>query len=178
MIEAEIKFCVRCATPLGRGIQFGRVRPYCPACGWIYFTDPKVAVAALVVHEDQVLLVRRINEPFRGQWSLPAGFLDAGEDPSQAVQRECQEETGLELQNVTLIDIITGREHPRGADLLLVYRAEIHGGEVRPGDDADQASLFPMDHLPPLAFKSTDDILQKYLGGRYMRGLHFSQDVD
>jgi len=165
MIEDEVKFCIRCATPLERAVRFGQVRPVCPACGWIYFADPKVAVAVLVARQNQVLLVRRINEPFRGLWSLPAGFVDAGEDPSQAAQRECQEETGINIQNINLISTITGREHPRGADILLVYRAEIIGGEIHPGDDADQADFFPLDRLPPLAFKSTVDILRKHLGG-------------
>ena len=63
--------------------HFGKLRPSCPACRWIYFSDPKVAVALLVVDQGRVLLARRANDPFRGDWTLPGGFVDAGEDPAR-----------------------------------------------------------------------------------------------
>jgi 8-oxo-dGTP diphosphatase len=134
---------------------FGQQRPVCPDCGWIYFADPKVAAGVVVEDENGVLLVRRVNEPGRGMWSFPAGFVDAGEDPARAAQRECQEETGLEVVIVRLIDVIAGREHERGADILIVYAAKVVGGSLAPGDDADQAAFFPRSSLPPLAFRAT-----------------------
>jgi len=54
-----------------------------------------VAVAVLIERDGKVLLVRRANTPQKGMWTLPAGFVDAGEDPAQAAERECLEETGL-----------------------------------------------------------------------------------
>jgi ADP-ribose pyrophosphatase YjhB (NUDIX family) len=54
-----------------------------------------------------------------------------------------------------LLDLISGREHPRGADIVLVYAAEITGGELLAGDDATDARFFPRDNLPPLAFRAT-----------------------
>lgn len=71
-----------------------------------------MAVGVLIEQEDQVLLVRRINEPQRGLWSFPAGFVDAHEDPEQAAARECLEETGLEINHLHLLRVIGGREHP------------------------------------------------------------------
>jgi len=81
------------------------------------------------------------------------------EDPAQAAVRECREETGLDVKISGLINIISGREHPRGADFVIVYRAEIIGGKLLAGDDADRAEFFPYEHLPPLAFKVTKKIL-------------------
>jgi len=135
------------------------VRPVCPVCGWVFFPDPKVAVAALIEQDDRVLLVRRVHPPEKGRWTLPAGFVDAGEDPAQAVVRECREETGLRVQVDGLLDVIAVREHPDGADILIVYRAHALGGELVAGDDADRAAFFPLDELPPLAFTSTRRIL-------------------
>lgn len=160
----RISFCMQCGTAVRLEEKFGRVRPVCPACGWIYFADPKVAVAVVVRENDRVLLTRRINPPFQGSWSLPAGFMDAGEDPQQAARRECLEETGLEIQVAHLLNVYSGREHDHGADLLLVYEACLIGGALQAGDDADRADFFPVDHLPPLAFASTRlilDALQK-----------------
>lgn len=149
------KFCLRCGAPLERQERFGSLRPVCPACGWVMFPDPKVAVGVLVEQQGAVLLVRRVNEPARGLWSIPAGFLDAGEDPVRAAERECLEETGLVVRAAGLIELIAGREHPRGADILLVYRAQITGGALQPGDDADDARFFAREDLPPLAFRAT-----------------------
>jgi ADP-ribose pyrophosphatase YjhB (NUDIX family) len=151
----------------------------------VYFPDPKVAVAVLVFQdshgsfqseesggpveeiplyrdpepETQVLLVRRTNEPERGRWTLPAGFVDAGEDPARAAERECLEETGLQVRVTGLAGVLAGQEHPRGAHILIVYRGVVSGGDLAPGDDADRAAFFSLHQLPPLAFESTRRLL-------------------
>ena len=155
----EIKFCPRCGSQMVQAERFGRLRPVCSACGWIYFADPKVAAALLVERGDQVLLVRRANDPQRGLWTLPAGFVDAGEDPARAAERECLEETGLQAQVTGLLDVVFGLEHARGAHIVIAYRAEIVGGSLQPGDDVDQAAFFERQALPPLAFSTTKKLL-------------------
>jgi 8-oxo-dGTP diphosphatase len=155
-----IHYCVRCGSPVHLAEKFGAQRPVCPQCGWIYFADPKVAAAVLVERDGQVLLVKRGNEPQSGLWSLPAGFVDAWEDPTRAAERECLEETGLVVRVTHLLDVIAGREHAEGADMVIAYRAEIVGGQLAAGDDALQAVFFPRTELPPLAFKATRAILK------------------
>jgi ADP-ribose pyrophosphatase YjhB (NUDIX family) len=136
------------------------VRPACGSCGWIYFADPKVAVAVLVEMDGQVLLVRRANDPRRGLWTLPAGFVDAGEDPVLAAERECLEETGLRVKVTGLLDVIFGLEHPRGAHIVIAYRGESMDGVLQPADDVDRVAYFPRDNLPELAFSATRKILR------------------
>jgi 8-oxo-dGTP diphosphatase len=157
----EVKYCPRCGTALRIAEQFGKPRPSCPSCGWIFFADPKVAVAILLEEDSRVLLVRRNNEPFRGLWTLPAGFVDAGEDPAQAAERECLEETGLTVRALRVRDVIAGREHPRGADFVIVYEGKALSGALAAGDDADRAEWFDREYLPPLAFNSTQAILRQ-----------------
>jgi ADP-ribose pyrophosphatase YjhB (NUDIX family) len=157
--DEHIKFCTRCGAEVKHEDKFGTVRPVCPQCGWIYFVDPKVAAAVLIEENGRVLLVRRGNEPFRGLWTLPAGFVNGGEDPSEAAARECLEETGLSVHVTRVLDIISGREHNRGADFVIVYLAEVISGELIPADDADAAEWFARNDLPPLAFKATQKIL-------------------
>lgn len=151
----QVKFCPRCGSATVARDLFGATRPVCPQCGWIYFSDPKVAAAALVESNGRALLVRRVNEPFRGLWTLPAGFVNGGEDPAEAAARECLEETGLTARIVRVLDVIAGKEHERGADFVIIYQAEVVGGELRAGDDADAVGWFARDELPPLAFKAT-----------------------
>jgi ADP-ribose pyrophosphatase YjhB (NUDIX family) len=163
MHSEQVKFCPLCGTLVSREFRYGEQRPVCPSCGWIFFADPKVAAAMLVEREDgRVLLVRRVNEPYRGQWTLPAGFVDAGEDPAEAARRECLEETGLSVDVTGLLDIYAGREHRRGADFVIFYRGSLQGGELNPADDADAADWFEYSHLPPLAFRATEFILNKF----------------
>lgn len=160
--ENEMHFCPRCGTPLERKEHTGKIRPICPLCNWIYFPDPKVAAATLVLKNRQVLLVRRAIDPYRGLWTLPAGFVDAGEDPAQAASRECLEETGLEVRINGLLDVIFGLEHERGANFVIFYQGEIVGEqEPHPYDDVDGAAFFSLDQLPPIAFLSTHKILAK-----------------
>jgi ADP-ribose pyrophosphatase YjhB (NUDIX family) len=157
--ESQIKFCPRCGTPVTLQERFGGIRPVCPQCEWIHFEDPKVAAAVLVEKDGRVLLVRRVNEPYRGLWTLPAGFVDAGEDPARAAERECLEETGLSVRVKRVLDVIAGREHERGADIVIAYQAEVLSGVLNPGDDADLVEWFPRQDLPPLAFTATQKIL-------------------
>jgi len=156
-----IKFCPRCGAPTENRLHFGQNRPSCTACGWIFFADPKVAVAVLVERDGQILLVQRANDPFRGLWTLPAGFVNAGEDPAEAAARECKEETGLDVKINEIIEIISGREHPRGSDFVIFYRGWVSEGEASAGDDASEAGWFDLESLPALAFKSTDRILRR-----------------
>jgi 8-oxo-dGTP diphosphatase len=155
----DIKFCLRCGVVVQHEYRFGRERPVCPQCGWIYFSDPKVAAAVFIENDGSVLLVRRVNEPFRGLWTLPAGFVDADEDPAQAAARECLEETGLTVRVTRVLDVVAGREHPRGADFVIVYHADVIEGDLKPADDADAADWFSRGQLPQLAFRATQRIL-------------------
>jgi 8-oxo-dGTP diphosphatase len=162
MIEGPINYCPRCGSTILTQLHSGKLRPSCQNCGWVYFPDPKVAVAVLIKKNDQILLVQRMFDPQKGHWTLPSGFVDAGEDPIEAARRECLEETGLKTENIHLLDVLFSQEHPRGASILIIYRADILSGELKSGDDANQAAFFDPQHLPPLAFASTKAILERF----------------
>lgn len=162
MLAEEVNYCPRCGSILIIEHRMGRERPTCPQCEWIYFADPKVAAAVFVIQNDKILLVRRGNTPKRGFWTLPAGFVDAGEDPVRAAERECLEETGLDIQVVELLDVLFGQEHPNGAHIVIVYRGRFKSGELQAGDDADRVGFFSSGELPPLAFQTTKEVASKY----------------
>ncbi len=142
-------------------MQMSEKRPTCPVCGWVHYEDPKVAAGVLILRGHEVLLVRRTMDPFTGAWSIPAGFVNAFEDPGAAAQRECLEETGLTTELDGLFDLLTGREHIRGSDIFIVYRAHVLSGTLAAADDVDQVAWFPLDDLPVLAFESTKRLLDK-----------------
>ena len=130
-------------------------RRVCPSCGFIHFTDPKVGVGVFVVHEGQILLVRRTMHPEIGKWSIPAGFIDHGEDPQETAVRETLEETNLHVAIEELIDVFQNPLDQGGASLFIMYRARLLGGTLQAGDDADAAAFFAPDDLPEIAFAST-----------------------
>lgn len=162
MASSDFNYCPRCGAAVNHEERFGKVRPVCPQCGWIHFVDPKVAAAVLIEKDGHVLLVRRNNEPFRGLWTLPAGFINGGEDPAEAAARECLEETGLKVRVTRVLEIISGKEHPRGADFIIVYQAEVLDGELKPDDDVDAVEWFRRGELPQLAFRATQKVLESF----------------
>lgn len=158
--DAHVNFCPSCGSPIKRKVVHGRERPVCEQCGHIHFQEPKVAAGVLVVREGKVLLVRRVMEPKRGMWTLPAGFVDADEDPAAAAVREVLEETGMMVQIHGLLDVVHGREHPNGASIVIIYSGSVISGEPQAGDDVDGAAFFEPDNLPPIAFEATRKALK------------------
>jgi 8-oxo-dGTP diphosphatase len=158
----DVNFCLRCGHALERRESYGAVRPVCPQCGRVHFFDPKVAVGVLIEQDGRLLLVRRSGDPERGKWSVPAGFVDRGEDPARAAEREGLEETGLHIQVTGLFDVYARGGAVDGADILIVYRAQVLGGSLSPGDDASEAVYFEAHELPELAFNSTARIIERW----------------
>ena len=141
---------------------YGRIRPVCPACNRTHFIDPKVAVAVVIQREAEILLIQRGAEPERGKWSFPAGFVEGGEDPARAAEREGLEETGLLISTKEILEVFFRGTPTEGADILLVYRAEVVGGALQPGDDATDARYFTSATIPTLAFPSTKNIIARW----------------
>ena len=133
--------------------------PTCTACGRLHHLDPKVGVGALVRDgAGGLLLVRRGIPPGKGLWALPAGYVDADEDPRAAAAREVLEETGLRVECGRVLDVYPGGG---GASFFLAFEARLVGGTLAAADDALDAGFFTLDELPELAFESTRDVVRR-----------------
>lgn len=120
-----------------------------------YPDRPIVGVGVVLFHKDRVLLIRRGKPPRQGEWSLPGGKQKLGETLKEAARREVLEETGLEMKNIKLIDVVDSINHDAENSILYHYSlvdwmAEYSSGELRPGGDADDARWFEMDRLSDL----------------------------
>jgi 8-oxo-dGTP diphosphatase len=104
---------------------------------------PLVGVGAVVEHEGRILLVQRATEPARGQWSLPGGLIELGEPLERAIVREVEEETGLIVEPVGLIELLDRiyreGERVRYHYVIADFLCRVTGGELRAGSDAAQA---------------------------------------
>ena len=160
----EFAYCPQCATPLLTRQVGDKSRRACPACGYVYFTDPKVGVGVLVVENGRLLLICRAMNPQKGKWSIPAGFVDSGEDPQKTAVRETFEETNLDVAITGLEDVYfnaNAKPGQAGASIFIMYHAELLGGNLQAGDDAADAGFFDLQNLPELAFDSTKIAIQK-----------------
>tara|TARA_B100000497_G_C7471128_1_gene290221 strand:+ start:229 stop:651 length:423 start_codon:yes stop_codon:yes gene_type:complete len=113
---------------------------------------PKVAALAVTFCADQVLLVRRKNEPDAGLWGFPGGHVDLGETGLFAAARELREETsviGRPLQYLTNLDVIVRDEHGsiKFHFLLAVVLCEYISGEPKADDDVSEATWVAVDDV-------------------------------
>ncbi len=122
---------------------------------------PMVTVDAVVFDtsgdKPKVLLIKRANEPFKGQWAFPGGFVEMDEGLETAMARELAEETGL--SGVKLEQLHTfgkcGRD-PRGRNITIVFIGITKNTEIKSGDDAADARWFDIDDLPQMGFDHND----------------------
>jgi len=117
-----------------------------------YPSLPVLAVAAIIVDNGEILLVKRANEPARGKWSPPGGVVELGESLVDAVKREVREECGLEIEVDGLLDVVeVVRRDSKGRIrfhyVILDYLARPTGGELRPGEDASEVRWIPLREL-------------------------------
>lgn len=159
-MNSEFAHCPKCAGQLEMRVLEGRERQVCPRCGFILYRNPIPAVAVILQQDDRILLVQRAVDPHAGDWCLPAGFMEWEEGPEHTARREAREETNLDIRVRQLYGVFPGSDYPANRIVLIVYRAEIVGGELRPGDDARDARFFKLTDLPEnVAFRVHRQIL-------------------
>lgn len=135
----------------------------CVKCNRVIYSDPKVAVAAIIPLDGGIVLLKRAIEPRMGMWSFPSGYVDRGEKLERALEREVMEESGLEVS----VDWLVGVYSDEGqAVVLVVYHAEPMGGELIAGDETSEARVFNTDRMPELAFEHDDRIVRDWLNSR------------
>ncbi len=118
------------------------------------------AVVFTYQQEDlQVLLIERKNDPFRGKWALPGGFVEDDESLDTAAYRELEEETGIKADELTQFHAFgkPGRD-PRGRAVSVAYFTKVNRAKVIPRADTDAANVqwFSINTLPELAFDHAD----------------------
>jgi 8-oxo-dGTP diphosphatase len=115
--------------------------------------SPALTVDAVIVKEEEIVLIRRKREPFRGQYALPGGFVEYGETVEAALLREVLEETGLVVQIESLVGVYSDpRRDPRGHVVSVAFTASVVEGALAGGSDAAATMLWDVTKLPPLAF--------------------------
>ena len=125
------------------------------------YPRPAVTADCIVITreaEPKVLLIQRGDEPFKGAWAFPGGFLNMDETTEQCAIRELEEETELRVSVIHQIGAYSKVDRdPRGRTITVAYLAIVDSPkEVKGQDDAAKAEWFPINDLPQLAFDHYD----------------------
>jgi len=147
-----------------------------------YPDRPIVGVGAVIVHDAHVLVVRRATEPLKGQWSIPGGALELGEKLRDGLAREVREETGLNVEVGTVLDVFDSI-FPDSAGrtqyhyVLVDFLCRPISGTLRADSDVSDARWVSSAELDALGMKQvTVDVIRKALSlespSRGMNGTH------
>jgi len=127
----NLNFCPECAAPLRKDSD----SEYTCRNGHKYWNNPRATVGIFLIKDGQVLFAKRGEEPHKGKYDIIGGFMNFGEDAHDAARRELQEETGLTVNSLELLDIVT---HLYSQDLSLcavLYASRDWSGTPVPQDD-------------------------------------------
>jgi len=120
------------------------------------YATPKVDVRGAVFKGDQVLLVRERSD---GKWTMPGGWVDVNDSPSDAVVREIFEESGYRAKALKLAALVDRNRHPHPPSVHHIYKlfflCEITGGSPATSDETDGVDFFPINALPELSIGRT-----------------------
>jgi ADP-ribose pyrophosphatase YjhB (NUDIX family) len=164
LAPATARYCPLCGAALRRAAipPERKEEAVCPACGFVFYLNPKVVAGTIPADDGRVLLLRRGIEPARGRWTFPGGFVDWGETVPGAALRETLEETGLRVELDGLVGVYSYADSP----VIVVYRARVVGGRLAGSHEGQEVAWLRPDEIPweHLAFPSTRAALQDFLG--------------
>ena len=132
-----------------------------------YPDSPRVAVGAIVIRNNKVLLVKRKQPPDEGLWAIPGGRVKLGETLQKAAEREVKEETGLDIVNLRQFHTYSNPDRdPRHHTISVVFVAQARG-EPKARDDAADIGMFTEDTLPEKLAFDHHQILNDYFSRKH-----------
>lgn len=121
-------------------------------CGETGYATPKVDVRGVVFKDNSILLVRERQD---GLWTIPGGWVDVGESPSEAVEKEVRQESGYIVRATRLLAVYDRNKHDHPPSVFHIYKlfflCELIGGEATTSIETDDVGFFRKDELPPLS---------------------------
>ncbi len=114
----------------------------------------------MVFEGSSVLLIKRKNQPYRGSWALPGGFVEFGETVESAAIRETKEETGIDVELGQLVGVYSDpKRDPRGHVVTVCFLGSKIGGILKSATDAEDAKYFDFDEISRVDLAFDHDII-------------------
>lgn len=159
---SDFRFCPKCGDRLNAARH-----PVCQGCAFVFYRNPVVGAAVVLLDEQRLLLGRRSRGRYRGSWCIPCGYVEWGEDIRAAARRELAEETGLEVRLGDVYAVHSNFHDPESLTVGVWFRGTVVGGTLAAGDDLDEVGYFELDALPgPLAFPTDALVIDQLRAGR------------
>ncbi|MBN1580295.1 MAG: NUDIX hydrolase [Anaerolineae bacterium] len=128
--SAGFKHCPLCGTHLSLVKSGHKQRPTCPDCGFVQYQNPAPTISILIIDQGRVLLGKRRGHPGRGTWALPSGYIEYEDNFITAAIREAKEETGLDIEILSILNVVSSFVSPRFHFLGVYLVARILGGNL------------------------------------------------
>lgn len=112
------------------------------------YKNPALTVDTIIIKDNKVILIKRLNNPFKDHWAIPGGFVEYGEKVEDAAVREAKEETGLDIELTKLVGVYSDPDRdPRGHTVTVAFLSKIIGGTLRSDSDAKDAKFIDISEL-------------------------------
>jgi len=129
------------------------------------YRNPALTVDSIIISDDKVVLIKRLNNPYKDSWALPGGFVEYGESVEDATVREAKEETNLDICLDKLIGVYSDPDRdPRGHTVTVAYKCSIVGGNLKSSSDAKEAKFFTIDEIKNIKLAFDHEIILKDAG--------------
>ncbi|MEA4985832.1 MAG: NUDIX domain-containing protein [Paludibacter sp.] len=143
------RFCPVCGSD--DFVQYNVKSKRCNHCGFIMYVNPSAAVGAFILNpKDELLVCVRANEPSKGKWDLPGGFVDDHETAEQAIVREIQEELGMKVDAGTCLFTEPNEYTYSGwtlPTLDIFFLFEVEAANPVPADDVADCFFVPLNEV-------------------------------
>ena len=118
----------------------------------LYPDQPIVGIGSVITREGKIALIKRGNEPSKGKWTIPGGLVELGETLEQAVIRETKEETGLDVENPSLIDVVSNVDLDEKGKVkyhyvIIDYFVHVKNGTAQAASDAVELRWVPFNEV-------------------------------
>ena len=162
------RFCPQCgSTDLAQRTPEGDTheRLMCGGCQYIHYLNPKVIAGCIIEREGRYLLCQRAIPPRPGTWTLPAGFMEAGETTEQAALREVWEESGVRAEIISPYSIFSV---PQISEVYIVFRAIALEVTDQFGPETLACQFFAPEDIPwdSIYYPAIRQILERYIAER------------
>lgn len=112
------------------------------------YKNPALTVDTVIIDDNDMVLIQRLNNPYKDYWALPGGFVNYGECVEDAAVREAKEETNLDVELIKLVGVYSNPDRdPRGHTVSVVYLAKIIGGYLKSDSDAKNVKKISIDEI-------------------------------
>jgi ADP-ribose pyrophosphatase YjhB (NUDIX family) len=160
----SFRFCPLCGdelAPLLSGPDRGRTG--CHRGHFVHYDNPAVTAFAFVERDEHFLVLERGQEPYRGRWELPGGFVEAGERPDETIRREIHEETGLCIGSPSILGAYSSQYGNDGKWTVdVAFHCQASPGELSLSAESAGADWVLIERMPALAFAGERSAFEEF----------------